>query len=526
MKNNYLDREYGVFEVRGAAGAGKTFQLVEDIKTLYNKNKRVIIISFSNAAVDELRSRLLRLNFQILTIHSFCWHSISRVVRRIISNDHIRSLFIPDAFLNSTKVPFDEIMEIKYGDLGIPQYKSNTRELWLSHNDVLRLFVIALKEIPEFATLIFSAMDFILIDEYQDTDGEFLHCLFSQVSQKIAIGIYGDPFQSIYLKKNSLQIKTIRDEFNIQSHFLEKNYRSQKKLVHFFNSVRQPFDGIVQVSTLDEERPPVVFYADFAMDEHIKDTICSMMEFTRAVTLSLTNVMRADAAGYGKIVRKIYAAVDKKYRDWSEIFNPNPTNGFFKILVLYANLFNENGYTSAQSALKLFTAYSISRVGLENIRSRIQSMILEKCSNVTKFFEIGLELVPQLSSIQQLLDKFDFSEYQQMNDFFQSLKEINERNMTIFAAKGLEFDNVILNIDSGQFYTRNWNNIDFEHSENEPQKIGKDIMSYLFYVGITRAQHGLAIFINKKAHSKFFQSFQTKFTDLKFVDLNFFEKSK
>lgn len=64
--------------ISAVAGSGKTTVLLELLK-LIPKNKTALFLAFNNSIVNELRNRIkLRDGVEIMTIHSYGWHSIMR----------------------------------------------------------------------------------------------------------------------------------------------------------------------------------------------------------------------------------------------------------------------------------------------------------------------------------------------------------------------------------------------------------------------------------------------------------------
>ena len=84
IDDTYLTKKNGIYEVRGAAGSGKTYQLTKDIRKLSLSSNSIFIISYSNAAVDELKSRLNNPVLSISTIHSLHL-TISLMIKLIIT---------------------------------------------------------------------------------------------------------------------------------------------------------------------------------------------------------------------------------------------------------------------------------------------------------------------------------------------------------------------------------------------------------------------------------------------------------
>jgi superfamily I DNA/RNA helicase len=521
MDNKYLNKSNGIFEVRGAAGSGKTFQLTQDINYLYSKNKNIAVISFSNAAINELHSRLEKNNITISTIHSFCWKIMHPLSRRILEKiKKSPNYFIPDAFKFDSSLNFCDVKIISYGEKGIANFDKKSGNLWLSHDDVINLFIQILTNIPAFSKLISTAYDFILIDEYQDTNGEFLDALFKIMSKVCVIGIYGDPFQRIYLNKKSLNMHNAMLDYKIERILLQKNFRSQKNLVDLFNKFRYSYDQVKQEKTIPPESKPKVFVGQESLNGDLTRLISSKMNVDDAVVLSLTNLLRTKITDSSEIARMLQKGVPNIERlDWSEVLNMEQLHAHIKVLLNFSSLFWGEKYQAAQALISIFQTDSIYQTKLEVIRQSIHNQLREKNITTTNFTNLGLVFNKELLPILDWIDKFTFNQLKGINQFYTDLETLNNQSITIFSAKGLEFDNVILNIDFGWFKDRNWDNLNFEHKENDVLNINSDIMSYLFYVGITRAKHSLAIYINEKQNKLFFKNLKKKFPELTYLSI-------
>lgn len=518
-KTEYYFFNNGIFEVRGAAGAGKTYQLTQDIKNITSLHKRIAVISFSNAAVDELNSRLSNTDVVLSTIHSFCWNMIDPIALQII-----KLIVNPEDFnldgLDGTAIA--EIKNVKYGKLGHGHFDDENKYLWLSHDDVISLFTCALEKIPSFAKLVNSSFDFILIDEYQDTKTEFLQALFNFVSDDTVIGLYGDPYQSIFLHKHSNELSSIQQNFVVHQYWLGCNYRSDKDLVKFFNVARSSYDGLVQEAVNEEplvKRKIKVFTGNVRLSRTQVLKINKNMNFEESTILSNTNGLKTSITNFGDIARQLKNGIGGTPKiEWSEVLNIEQLNYRIKGLLTYSKVFFGSNYDKVVSLRSIFTDESILLLGLNHISNLIDVLKAKKTNDFQYFIKQGLEVESEYQKVISVLDSITYHELCNINDFYTNLENINNQSLTIYASKGLEFNNVILNIDWGNFPYRNWNDLNFYLRENDVSESNINLMSYLFYVGITRAKHGLAIYINVNEHPTFFKSFQEKFSQ---IDLDY-----
>lgn len=506
----YLSYETGIYELRGAAGAGKTFQLTQDIMQLAAQRKSVAVISFSNAAVNELNSRVNDINICLLTIHSFSWKMISPIAAKLFFTLNKKGYFNLDCL---QEIPINQISDIKYGELGIQFYNKDTHVLWLSHDDVIKLFTTALCFLPKFSDLVSNSFDFILVDEYQDTNMEFLSAICNCVAKNSVIGLYGDPFQSIYLETRNSSIKSILNEFNVHQFKLNYNYRSDKQLVNIFNISRISYDNVLQIPKINNvTRKPKIFSGDSSLSKEKLNAINRDMEFKESVVLSSTNLLRMEPVGFKNIASSLRNCFNTSSKmKWEEVLNTHQLNPRIQGLINYSHIFFGSDYVQLASLKQIFTFTSIQKVSLKAISTCIINQKKIGYNDFQAFLNLGLVMEDQYMILSDLFSKITYTELNDITDFYNNLEKINNKSLTIYASKGLEFDNVILNIDYGFYYDRNWNDINFNHKESDSFNPQCDAMSYLFYVGITRAKYGLAIYINNRAHPNFLNKLKYKF---------------
>ncbi len=190
------------FLVEAGAGAGKTYTLVKALQFLMDRyqhilpqrHQKIACITFTNVAKDEIdartdRSPLIYCN----TIHAFCWSLISGFQRQLRER-------LPDL----QHWP-DKVAEV--GDLGeraveyeLGHRSINDRRVSIHHDDVL-ILTIALMENAKFRRILTDKYPIILIDEYQDTNADWIdsiknHFLGQEGSPQF--GFFGDHWQKIY----------------------------------------------------------------------------------------------------------------------------------------------------------------------------------------------------------------------------------------------------------------------------------------------------------------------------------------
>lgn len=190
------------FLVEAGAGAGKTYTLVKALHFLMDRyqhilpqrHQKIACITFTNVAKDEIdartdRSPLIYCN----TIHAFCWSLISGFQRDLRER-------LPDL----QHWP-ERIAEV--GDLGeraveyeLGHRSINDRRVSIHHDDVLNL-TIALMENAKFRRILTGKYPIVLIDEYQDTNADWIDSIKNQFLGQEAspqFGFFGDHWQKIY----------------------------------------------------------------------------------------------------------------------------------------------------------------------------------------------------------------------------------------------------------------------------------------------------------------------------------------
>ena len=134
------------FRVEAGAGAGKTYSLMKVIEwlekekrqVLRKKGHRVACITFTNRAVDEIKSRLKSDDFiRPCTIHNFAWSCMSRFQSSLIKIVGELDL-LPFNEKGTEKILLSSVKNVSY-ELGVRYMEEGI--LYLHHNDVIDVFV-------------------------------------------------------------------------------------------------------------------------------------------------------------------------------------------------------------------------------------------------------------------------------------------------------------------------------------------------------------------------------------------------
>jgi len=239
------------FLVSGGAGSGKTNTLMQVLDLIYDMNPIVNIacITFTNVAADEIKGRAKYDKLEVSTIHDFLWKSLKNY-----QNDLKKSLV---ALIEQEKT--EEKTGIKYsGEIDINEEYLRDKEInykdykkiddgILSHDEVLRISNYMFKTYPLLCDILKDKYDYILIDEYQDTEKQvieiFLEYLPKSSTKKNIIGFFGDSMQSIYGNRISdLQNYIVKG--SVKEIKKDDNWRCSKTVISLLNKIRT--DGIQQ----------------------------------------------------------------------------------------------------------------------------------------------------------------------------------------------------------------------------------------------------------------------------------------
>jgi len=268
----------GPMMILAGAGSGKTRTLVSKISYLIDKEKlsthRILALTFSNKAAKEMRERVSRFvntdvgALQITTFHAFCAKLLRSeatylgLSRSFTIYDGSESKSIAKAILARHGISQKEMspFEILYyieglKNLGhscgdpLPEgydeldplygyYQEYERELInanaLDFGSLITSVIKLFREFPQVLENYQNRFEYILVDEYQDTNKAQFILLNMLAEKRKNICVVGDEDQSIYSWRgadiyNILDFeKTFPDTYILK---LEQNYRSSKNII-------------------------------------------------------------------------------------------------------------------------------------------------------------------------------------------------------------------------------------------------------------------------------------------------------
>lgn len=310
------------FKVFAGPGAGKTHLLVENIKNIINNSKKlsfsgrkILCITYTNAAADEIVNRLGNYNefVYVSTIHSFVYDQIIKesqqqlrvVIKekfnmeldsstrimprqegfRLLSKEdeeQIRQFTTEKSGLDigpSSRIKIEEcIVDISYINK-FPFNKDATVKLnpssfseelayWIKYGmwtmvqkiDFDEILYFGYELVKRYKHIVYNLQyrfPYVLIDEYQDTNPlqNALLKAFAD-SSKCILGVIGDIAQSIYGFQNA-DYREFKDfsvtTKTIDEYVVNGNRRSTQNIIHFINYLRKA-DNILSIQTCEKNK--------------------------------------------------------------------------------------------------------------------------------------------------------------------------------------------------------------------------------------------------------------------------------
>lgn len=335
------------FFLFAGAGSGKTRSLKLALDHLLENHgqaflkdgKRVAVITYTNAAVNEIKDRVQdNPLFLVSTIHSFAWDIIRgfnydiREYLRVKLEEDIKDLEAKEAKGRAGKASLerqrsirskterltilDEVLTFTYNPNG-----ENSGKDSLNHQEVVDLTAHFLNSKPLLGQMLVNRCPVILIDESQDTLKTLIEA-FLTLSQthdtSFSLGIIGDMMQRIYGDGKHDLDQAIPE--NWETPIKKLNHRCPRRVVELINQIRTDHsDAIVQEPRSDAHegivRAFIIDRARFASKEAENDIRKRMSaiiegpdwsEQGKVKTLVLEHHMAASRLDFSNIFDPVY----------------------------------------------------------------------------------------------------------------------------------------------------------------------------------------------------------------------------
>lgn len=294
------------FFVFAGAGSGKTRSLINTLnfldkeqgEKLLMKGKQIAVITYTNAACDEISRRLqYKSIFSVSTIHSFLWE--------LIKNYQVD---IKTWIMESVQKEIEELKQKqtktsrgKAGEKRAETIKKKTERLAkirsiqkfsynpngdnvgydsLSHSEVIKMSTEFIATEPTMQDILTSKYPILLIDESQDTKKELIDALLivcEKYGEKFIVGMFGDTMQKIYNDGKDNLAKCIPDNWVKPVKIM--NHRSAKRIVTLANSIRSSVDDQKQQARSNAEEGTVRLFITSKSNnkEYVEKRVAEMM---------------------------------------------------------------------------------------------------------------------------------------------------------------------------------------------------------------------------------------------------------
>tara|TARA_R110002096_G_scaffold330623_2_gene524701 strand:- start:62 stop:1969 length:1908 start_codon:yes stop_codon:yes gene_type:complete len=339
------------FFLFAGAGSGKTKSLVQALTKFKKdfgegfalKNQKIAIITYTNAAADEIKHRLkFDSIFYVSTIHSFAWELIrsltsdirlfletklkedlekleeaqskSRDLSNKTSIDRARKIESKNKRLKNLY----EIVQFTYNPNG-----DNIKKDSLNHSEVIGITAHFMENELLMQVIIVARFPIILVDESQDTKKELINALFALQKTKkdsFTLGLFGDTMQRIYADGKPDLGHYLPSDWVLPSK--KMNHRSNKRIIKLINDIRKDVDKQKQQPRSEKSDGTVrLFISDRSRDKGTIEVLVAEKMASLSVdkkwlvpsnikTLILEHHMAATRMGFLDIFEPLYK-VDK-----------------------------------------------------------------------------------------------------------------------------------------------------------------------------------------------------------------------
>ncbi|ACN99209.1 ATP-dependent DNA helicase PcrA [Sulfurihydrogenibium azorense Az-Fu1] len=590
--------------VLAGAGSGKTKVITHKImylvKSLGIPIHRILAITFTNKAAEEMKERVEKALGErpqwVMTFHSFAAKFLRFEAEKvgydrnfvIYDEDDSKKLIkkvLKDLNLNEELIKPDKVKDYiskikqednpeEYLDLlsfSVPHirniYEKYEEDLKNSNafdfDDLLVKSVKILKNNPEILQRWQNKFDYILVDEYQDTNKVQHQLLKLLVGSRNTITVVGDPAQCIYTwrgahPENILDFE--KDFPGTKIIKLERNYRSTKKILDAANAVISKSKGKwksklltlwtekeegeeIRLVALSNEKEEASFiarkikelssatdYKDFAilvrmsfltrnleeamMLNSIPYQIVGGLKFyERAEVKDILSYLRLalNPKDYASFERSLTTPPRGIGEKGLEVIKSNFVDNWIEALKKSLPHFNQKVKSSIKEYLDLMD-YVIENANLNP--SKVVKHIFEKIKyeeylqkEYSKDWEDRVANINELIVALEEIEKSgktltEFLEESSLSQAQDNLEDTNKvKIMTVHAAKGLEFNTVfVAGLEDGIFPSG--------RSFDDPTQLEEE--RRLFYVAITRAKERLFLTYAKERKSFGNKSVPTK----------------
>ena len=526
---------HAVAVVTGGAGAGKTHIMVKMLESV-SGNYDVCCITYTNAAVKEIKSRINNNKIYVSTIHDFLWNQIKKYPEILLR-------ILKEYFTKDGNTLDDSINSVTYAD-----HKDIGKGI-ISHDEVIFFSKIMFSNYPMLGRIIKDKYDCFFIDEYQDTFTEVLRILFSikeKYKKDFEIALFGDRMQSIY---DRLDCKVISDvKFDVRYIDIEENRRNPQVVIDIANKIRS--DALQQKHSDDETAPNMnggkikqgkaIFIYGNSQSGALMDNCPRLQKSKSLKVLELTYKMIAKECGFAMLLN-IYSKYHLKEKLTSNKFiddeltvNRDPLSEYLVYLQYIMDLYNDGDIHSLLNRVDYKICHNRDRALLKNHLEKLLDLrkttigemvdfsskykIICKNERLLKFESIYAEFMEEVSVIP----------YEEFSNLYKFLFG-ESKFSTMHGVKGKEYDDILIVLDNGGWRDYNFEDM-FEYFgklsalsiplNNPSQNKCIEKTRQLFYVACTRAKNSLTVYYPKTPSVAFFKGATSLFGEENCISIN------
>ncbi len=558
MEENYLNEEQlaavthqeGPLLVLAGAGSGKTRVLTYRTEWLIREKKvdpsKIVLLTFTNKAAGEMKERIKKIGDKKIelgfsgTFHTFC----AKLLRTYGTNVGVSPGFVifdsddslstmkgvlkslsidpkqskPGMFLALISKMKNDLVTVKMAeDTAKDYFYRQLAKVWRLYQDSLTrnnavdfddllVKAVDLLKIERIKNEINQKLEWILVDEYQDTNKAQFELTKQLAGEDGNITAVGDAAQAIYSFRGAdyRNLKLLEETYpNLTTVGLPKNYRSTQYILDAAYSVvsnnknhptlklsaTREIGSKVNLFEAADEKDEAKYVVDSAKKIIDREEELAVLYRTNAQSRSLEDELLKRDIPYKLIggLRFYNRAEVKDLIAYLRLLH-NPKEEISRIRIVKIGKRRAAAFDNW-----------LEKLPIEEREEEQPGKLLEQIINVTnyldKFDERDEDDVARIENINELLAVA--SEYTNVSLFLESaaLSEADIKQhrsnakitlMTVHAAKGLEFDNVfVVGLEEGLFpHSRSMLEGGKEEIEEERR---------LMYVAMTRAKENLTL---------------------------------
>lgn len=477
--------------ISASAGSGKTTIMIKKIGIELEKiinHKTIAAITFTVKATNEIKKKgqkNIKKPFVAMTNDSFIENEIIRpFIRDALGSDFSKDYTIEYISKYSFTNYSDGVNQLKEKNiLGSFSDKKYNFNFQIAYN-ILKKSIAAQEYIK-------SKYEWIFIDEYQDSDND-MNNFFMYIKNKLGIKLFivGDSKQAIYLWRGAMSnIFELLKKENFYYYELITNFRCDKEIENYANlfhnskyfvSTNNNVKNVILHNyNLNNSPSNIVNFTSFICE--FKDMVAkNTIDLSKEITIIVN--YNNDAESLSKLLNK---------EGFNFIFIPRtpldeglPNGTLLKELAKFSKNSTYTIYDFMENIDKIDkrsrTTFEINDI-IEKLKDT-KSLNIETISDILNRLYNYLDISLSSDEIEKFYESISNNKY----DLAFKILDSKFKIMTVFASKGLEFDQVIS-------FSRYYNIYCNRHLENH-------------YVCITRAKEKFIMFIDDEKYYKHVES--------------------